>query len=89
MPYPEYATWKTFYLLEPWGYEVVEEKIAQIISMLYNVNRAKGRAKAPKDFMIDRLKELTASLLKPDVYQEPTHSREELLAMIRKDFGIR
>lgn len=89
MPYPEYQTWKNFYLLEPWGYEVVEEKVAQIMAMLYNINRAKGRAKAPKDFMIDRLKEITAMLLKPDVDQPPTLSRDELLAMIKKDFGVR
>jgi len=86
LPYPEYRSWELFYLLEPFGFENNEYLIAAILAMIYNVNRAKGKAKQPKDFMRNMLASLVKQIQQPsDITAIP---REKLIRQIKKDFGI-
>jgi hypothetical protein len=85
LPYPEYRSWELFYLVEPFGFENDEYRLASILSMLFNVNRSKGKARNPKDFMRDMQREVLKHIkAQPDV---STLSRDELIALIKKDFG--
>ena len=87
MPYPEYRSWQVFYLLEPWGWANEEYHFAALLAMLYNANRGKnGKARSVKDFM----REMEAHLMKelqeaPDI---STMTREQVVAMVKRDFGI-
>ena len=87
LPYPEYRSWELFHLVEPFGFENDEYRSAAILSMLYNINRTKGKAKDPKDFMRDMVKEVLKQLTEiPDATEL---TRDELIKQIKKDFGIR
>ena len=86
MPYPEYRSWELFYLIEPFGFANDEYRMATNLSILYNINKGKGKAKEPKEFMRDMPAMLLSELKeKPSV---ETMSREELIRQIKKDFGI-
>lgn len=88
LPYPEYRAWQLYYLLEPWGWHNEEFHFAALLAMLYNANRGKkGKTREVKDFVRDMEKAVLQELAeKPDVAELP---REELIKMIKKDFGIR
>lgn len=89
MPYPEFRNWQIFYALEPWGWHNEEYHAANLLAMLYNINRGKGKAKEPKSFIRDMI----AALLKED--RDPLEGmsfekqREYLIQHIKKDFGIK
>lgn len=87
MPYAEFQSWRLFYDLEPWGWHGLDILKAEILSMLYNINRGKGRPKDVKDFLTDRLKGILAALKEPEQPAELT--RAELLKQIKRDFGVR
>jgi hypothetical protein len=87
MPYPEYRSWELFYLLEPWGWHNDEYHAAVHMAMLYNINRGKGKAKEVKDFMRDMEKQVLEQIQEmPDVTEM---DRDELIRIIKKDFGIK
>ncbi|MCZ2155743.1 MAG: hypothetical protein LC114_17900 [Bryobacterales bacterium] len=88
LPYPEYRSWQLFYLAEPWGWQNDEYHFAALLAMLYNANRGKkGKARDVKDFMRNMqeavLKELQDA---PDISEM---TREQIIAMVKRDFGIR
>ncbi len=92
MPYPEFFSWQLFYLLEPWGWHNEEFHAANLLTMLFNTNRGKGKAKDTKDFtrnmeqaILDVLKEQINPLEGMDFEQQ----REYLMKQIKKDFGIK
>ena len=87
MPYPEFRSWQIFYMLEPWGWENEEYLSAAQIATQYNINRGKGKpAKQPKEFMRDLRKMILAEVQKPAL---ETLSREELIKIIKQDFGVK
>ena len=49
----EFAEWMAFYRLEPFGTDSEMLGHAITASTVYNVNRGKGKALQPKDFMPD------------------------------------
>lgn len=87
MPYAEFYSWQLFYRLEPWGFERAELHKAEILAMLYAINRGKNKAKDVADFIPDRLKGILAELAKDVVPEELT--REQLIARIKWDLGVR
>jgi len=87
MSYVEFKSWRMFYQLEPWGFVRSELHKAEILSMLYNVNRSKGRPKDTKDFITDRLTGILKALNEPEI--PPELSREEVIKLIKRDFGVR
>ncbi len=94
MPYPEFRRWQLYDLLEPIGWPDAEYRTAAMLTMLYNANRGKGRAKDVKDFMRNHLdgvlKELRSLQKQDELDAMPAEQRREyLLAQIKKDFGIR
>lgn len=87
MPYPEFYRWQLFYQLEPWGWALADMLKAEILTMLYNMNRSKGKAKDVKDFMQARLPGILKELAEPELPAEI--SREDLIKQIKRDFGVR
>ena len=87
LPYPEYHAWELFYLLEPFGFENDEYHYASLLSMLYNVNRGKGKAKDAKEFMRDMHKAVLGQLV--DTQDPAELSRDELIKQIKKDMRIK
>lgn len=86
LPYPEFLRWQQFYMLEPWGWPNNEYYISAVLTMLYNSNRGKGKARDAKDFQRNMLSvALKALAEQPDIAQMP---REEIIKQIKKDFGI-
>ena len=47
----EFAEWRAFFELEPWGEERADLRAGIIASTIANVNRSKGKAFSPGDFM--------------------------------------
>jgi hypothetical protein len=87
LSYREYSDWQLYYLLEPWGWPNEEYAISTILAMLYNANRGKGKAKDVRDFQRRMLESALKELAEPiDPAEMP---REELVKLIKKDFGIR
>lgn len=86
MPYPEYKIWQLFYLLEPWGTPLFDSALSQVLAMLHNTVAGKGKARPPKHFLPDRLKQLLSAL--QEVPEPAELSREELVKQIKKDFGM-
>lgn len=91
LPYPEYRSWQLFYTLEPWGWHNEEYYAATLFALLYNINRGKGKAKEPKEFMRDLPKALLQELNEGDPLEGMTleEQREYLIRQIKKDFGIK
>ena len=87
LPYPEYFSWYLFYLLEPWGYDVEEGRVAKILAMLHNINSPRNKSVSPKTYIQDRLKAILEELREPGVPEGLT--REQLMKLIRKDLGIK
>lgn len=104
MAYPEYALWKAYYLIEPWGWENDEFLFAQLMSQIYNVNVSKrSKMKKPSVWMRDmpaiilrtlrnyRLDLESAS--EDEVDLETPQGREiateKVIASIKKIFGNR
>ena len=86
MPYPEYRSWEMFYIIEPFGFHNQEYLNASNLAMLYNINKGKGKTKETKDFMRDIPKAILSELKEKKPMPELT--REELIKIIKKDFGI-
>jgi len=88
MPYRDWYAWRLYDLLEPFGWQNDEYHFASLMAMLYNVNRGKkGKARDAKDFMREMLPAILKELEeKPDL---STLTREQIVAMIKKDLGIR
>lgn len=88
MPYPEFRAWQIFYALEPWGWHNEEYHAANLLAMLYNINRGKGKVKEPRHFIRD----MVTALLKEENDRIEGMSfeeqREYLMRQIKKDFGI-
>lgn len=91
LPYPEYRSWELFSILEPFGWENDEYRAASLLALIYNVNKGKGKAKTPKDFMRDTQAEILKQLEQaPDISDLPIEEqREILMRQIKKDFGIK
>ncbi len=91
LPYPEFRAWQMFYAAEPWGWWNEEYQLAALLSMLYNINRGKGKAKDPKAFMRDTVKAVLSELKEaPDLSQLSFEEQRELVVkQIKKDFGIK
>jgi hypothetical protein len=87
MPYAEFYSWQLFYRLEPWGFERAELHKAEILAMLYAINRGKGKVKDVADFMPDRLKGILADIARDVIPEELT--REQLIARIKRDLGAK
>lgn len=92
LPYPEFRAWQVFYALEPWGWHNDEFHAANLLAMLYNINRGKGKAKDAKDFirnmetaLMDALKEQRDPLAGLSLEEQ----REYQIRQIKKDFGIK
>jgi hypothetical protein len=86
MPFSEFKRWQLFYLVEPWGWPNDEYHTAAILAMLYNANRGKNKTRDVKDFQRNMLEAALRELAEPlDITQIP---RDELVKMIKKDFGI-
>ena len=85
MSYPEFYSWQLFYRLEPWGFAQADLHKAEILAMLYAINRGKAKAKDVADFMPDRLKGILAEIARDIIPEELT--REQLLARIKRDLG--
>ena len=47
----QYSEWRAYYEVEPWGEERADLRSAIIACTIANVNRAKGKAFKPSDFM--------------------------------------
>ncbi len=47
----EFAEWRAYYELEPWGEERADLRAGIVASTIANVNRGKGKAFSPGDFM--------------------------------------
>ena len=89
MPYPEYHSWELFSLVEPFGWHNTEYAIASVMAMLYNVNRGKGKPKKTQYFMRDMVDLVITELNKKENELRTSElTREELIALIKKDFGI-
>lgn len=89
LPYPEWKSWYVFSLVEPWGWWNTEEQAARVLTMLHNVNAKK--AKAPKDFMRDMVRELL-EVLKPPVNLDDLPEEERrrmIIEAVKRDFGVR
>lgn len=94
MPYPEFQRWQLYDLVEPIGWPNEEYRTAELLAMLYNANRGKGRAKEVKDFMRDItgaiVNELRTMQKQEELEAMPAEQRREyLLGQIKKDFGIK
>jgi hypothetical protein len=87
MSYPEYRSWQLFALLEPFGFEDNEYHWASLMSLLYNINKGKKKARTTKSFMRNMLEETLKELEKRTPRDISEMSREELLARVKKDFG--
>ncbi len=46
MPYDEFVGWQAFYLLEPWGCHVEDQRVAMALDMQYSIH-SKPNAKPP------------------------------------------
>ena len=87
IPYAEFKSWQFFSMIEPFGFHDDEYRTAAILAMLYNINKGKGRAKDVSDFMRDLKKAVLNELKeKPSI---DDMSRDEIVNLIKKDFGIR
>jgi len=54
LSYVEYKLWKTFYMLEPFGFEAIEFQVAQILAQMYNIQVDKiSKRKRTTFFMRD------------------------------------
>lgn len=91
MPYAEYRAWQIYYLIEPFGFHNDEYRTAIMLTMQYNANRGKGKAKQVKDFYRD----MPAEIMKQFATEPPEldgmtfdQRREYIKAQIKKDFGI-
>lgn len=94
MPYPEFRRWQLYDALEPIGWPDAEYRTAAMLTMLYNANRGKGRAKEIKDFVRRNLdgilNELRTMQKQEELETMPIEQKREfLLAQIKKDFGIK
>jgi len=92
MPYPEYASWKRFYLIEPFGWHNEEYRTAAILTMLVNtaVSKKKDQKKI-EDYIRDMPKLLEKAYREQEKQQELSvqfkhMSREEKKLMIAKSF---
>lgn len=47
----EFAEWRCYYELEPWGEERADLRAGIIASTVYNIGKGKGRMLSPADFM--------------------------------------
>lgn len=73
-------------MLEPWGWENNENLKAEIVAKIHNVNKAKGKPVPVQTFVRDIEKALLqAAKEQPDVNEL---SREELLKIVKRDFGV-
>lgn len=92
MPYAEYRAWQLYYMVEPFGWHDNEYRTAIELTMQYNANKGKGKAKQVKDFYRD----MPAEVLKQFTSDEPAEldgmtfeqRRAYIQAQIKKDFGI-
>ena len=49
----EFTDWIAYSRIDPFGNERADLHAAMIVSILYNINRGKHKAKSPSDFMPD------------------------------------
>lgn len=87
LPYAEFRAWQMFYLLEPWGWHDEEYRTASVLTMLYNANRGKGKPRKLTDFMRKMATAVLNELQQPPDLSQM--SRDEIVAMVKKDFGIK
>jgi hypothetical protein len=89
MPYRVWWQWRLYEMLEPFGWSDQEYRTAALLAMLYNANRGKGKARDVKDFTRDMLKAILKALdetTPPDLSQL---SKEQIVALVKRDFGIK
>ena len=88
MPYPEYKSWRTFYLLEPWGWWNDEVNAARLLTMIHNVNAKKP--KPLKEFIRDMFALILEHLRpQPDLEDlSPEERKRRIYEAVKKDFGI-
>jgi hypothetical protein len=92
MPYDEFESWKTFYLIEPWGWHDREYRIASLLSMIVNVNVKKENQVGIKDFYRDMFDVLQKIVIGYDEEQRlkdsfKNASKAERARMIAASFG--
>jgi hypothetical protein len=91
LPNPEYRRWQLLYMLEPWGWQDREYRMAAILAMLNNVNVGKKKdTKQPAYFMRDMQDLITRNLFKkedePDLSQMAPEERKALAIKSMKEF---
>ena len=75
-------------MIEPWGFENDEYRIGAVLAQLHNVNQTKkSKLKEAKDFMRNMAKAVLENL-KPKLDINKL-TREQLIDIIKKDFGIK
>jgi hypothetical protein len=93
MPYEEFASWQTFYLIEPWGWYDREYRTGALLAKIHNSNVTKrADAKDVKDFVRDMPKlvanEIQRMRLEEKVQEKYRNaSRQERARMIAASFG--
>jgi len=54
LSYSEYKDWQLFYSVEPWGWQIEENRLARLLAFLFNIFKSKDVSPLqPSDFMID------------------------------------
>ncbi len=74
MPYDEFVGWQAFYLLEPWGCHVEDQRVAMALDMQYSIH-SKPNSKPPMWFDRD-----------PKSRMRPDPTPEELSEKVRDFF---
>lgn len=65
LPYTEIVLWRTFYLLEPWGFHDQEYRTAALLAQIHNANISKKRqAKSATFFMRNMSKKMLEAIQK-------------------------
>lgn len=92
LPYPEFRAWQVYYALEPWGWHNEEFHAANLLAMLFNINRGKGKPRDAKEFMRNMEKALLDALKEQKDPLEGMSFEEQrayMVQQIKKDFGIK
>jgi hypothetical protein len=93
MPYEEFVSWKTFFVIEPWGWHDREYRTASLLAMLLNINVKKEHQKSVKDFYRDMVEGIDHAVneQKKEVLlkeQFKKANRQQKAEMIRRSLGV-
>ena len=89
LPAPEYRDWELFYLLEPWGWQNTEYLVGKVMSGIFDIAAKGKKSFLPKQFMRDFYKDLTEPTEAEIIKYRKEHSRDELIAMAKRDMGVK